>query len=70
MIEPGHPNLSVGKQCFLLSISRSSFYYTPKGKSEMNLMLMRQIDEQFPLLGVAAQRLSGDGRRRSSASGR
>ncbi|MBG6161723.1 hypothetical protein IWQ54_001379 [Labrenzia sp. EL_195] len=70
MIEPGHPNLSVGKHCFLLSISRSSFYCTPKVESEMNLMLMRRIDEQCPLLGVAAQRLSGDGRRRSSASGR
>ena len=61
MIEPGHPDLS---------ISRSPFYYTPKGESEINLMLMRQIDEQFPLLGVATQRLSGDGRRHFSASGR
>jgi putative transposase len=55
MIEPGHPDLSVGKQCSLLSISRSSFYYAPKGESEMNLALMRQIDEQFletPFFGV------------------
>jgi len=55
MVEPGHPVLSVGKQCALLSISRSSFYYTPKGESEMNLTLMRQIDEQFletPFFGV------------------
>nr|WP_247649283.1 IS3 family transposase [Labrenzia sp. THAF82] len=55
MIEPRHPDLSVGKQCSLLSISRSSFYYTPKGESEMNLALMRQIDEQFleaPFFGV------------------
>lgn len=55
MIEPGHPVLSVGKQCALLSISRSSFYYTPKGESEMNLALMRRIDEQFletPFFGV------------------
>jgi len=55
MVEPGHPVLSVGKQCALLSISRSSFYYTPKGVSEMNLTLMRQIDEQFletPFFGV------------------
>ena len=47
MVEPGHPILPVGKQCALLSISRSSFYYTPKGESEMNLALVRQIDEQF-----------------------
>lgn len=55
MIEPGHPALPVGKRCALLSISRSSFYYKPKGESAMNLALMRQIDEQFletPFFGV------------------
>ena len=41
MIEPNLPGLSVSKQCKLLSISRSSFYYEPKGESEMNLDLMR-----------------------------
>ncbi len=55
MIERNLPNLSVGKQCALLSISRSSFYYTLKGETAMNLALMRQIDEQFletPFYGV------------------
>lgn len=55
MIEPNLPGLSVGKQCALLSISRSSFYYEAKGESELNLDLMRQIDEQFldtPFYGV------------------
>ena len=55
MIEPNLPGLSVGKQCALLSISRSSFYYEPKGESEMNLELMRVIDKQFletPFYGV------------------
>lgn len=55
MIEPDNPDLSIGKQCRLLSISRSSFYYAPKGETAMNLMLMRQIDEQFletPFFGV------------------
>jgi len=55
MIEPNLPGLSVGKQCELLSISRSSFYYEPKGESEMNLDLMRVIDKQFletPFYGV------------------
>ena len=47
MIEPDHPVLSIGKQCALLSLSRSSFYYTPKGETEINLALMRRIDEQF-----------------------
>lgn len=55
MIESGNPALSIGKQCKLLSISRSSFYYRPKGETVLNLMLMRQIDEQFletPFFGV------------------
>ncbi|WP_409557784.1 IS3 family transposase [Aliiroseovarius sp. M344] len=55
MIEPNLPGLSVGKQCALLSISRSSFYYEPKGESQMNLDLMRLIDKQFletPFYGV------------------
>jgi putative transposase len=43
MIEPNLPGLSVGKQCALMSISRSSFYYEPKGETEMNLDLMRLI---------------------------
>ena len=55
MIEPNLPGLSVGKQCALLSISRSSFYYEPKGETDMNLDLMRKIDKQFletPFYGV------------------
>ncbi|KIN70421.1 transposase [Sulfitobacter noctilucae] len=47
MIEPNLPGLSVGKQCALLSISRSSFYYEPKRETEMNLDLMRLIYKQF-----------------------
>ncbi|WP_282027037.1 hypothetical protein [Limimaricola cinnabarinus] len=38
MIEPDHPDLSIGQQCKLLSIARSSFYYTPKGETEQNLV--------------------------------
>lgn len=55
MVEPANPDLSIGKQCRLLSISRSSFYYTPKSETALNLALMRQIDEQFletPFFGV------------------
>ena len=36
MIERAHPKLSVGAQCRLLSISRSSFYYAPQGETAMN----------------------------------
>lgn len=55
MIERDHPILSIGAQCRLLSIARSSFYHTPQGETELNLVLMRQIDEQFletPFYGV------------------
>ena len=55
MVEPANPDLSIGKQCRLLSISRSSFYYRSKGETALNLMLMRKIDEQFlekPFFGV------------------
>ena len=48
MIEPANADLSIGKQCKLLSISRSSFYYEPKGETAMNLMLnlARQQDRK------------------------
>jgi putative transposase len=47
MIEPGHPKLSVVRQCELVSISRSGFYYQPSGETPLNLTLMRLIDVQF-----------------------
>ena len=55
MIERSHANLSVGAQCRLLSISRSSFYYAPLGETEMNLAFMQVIDRKFletPFYGV------------------
>ncbi len=47
MVELSHPDLSLTTQCRLLSISRSSWYYKPKGEPPLNLKLMRLIDEQF-----------------------
>ena len=47
MIEPDHPRLSIGRQCELASISRSSFYREPTVESAATLRLMRLIDEQF-----------------------
>jgi len=35
------------KQCETLSIHRSGFYYKPKGESELNLELMREMDEHY-----------------------
>jgi putative transposase len=47
MIAPDHPDLSLSRQCRLLSISRSSFYYAPRGESPETLALMRRLDELF-----------------------
>ena len=47
MIARDHPGLSLSRQCRVLAISRSSFYYAPKGESPENLALMRRIDELF-----------------------
>lgn len=61
MIEQDHPALSIGAQCRLLSISRSSFYHEPAGETEMDLGLMRLIDRQFldtPHLGRPADDLA------------
>ncbi len=48
MVDPKHPRLSIVRQCALVSIGRSSFYYEGKGESPLNLALMRLIDEPFP----------------------
>jgi putative transposase len=66
MIEPANPRLSVGEQCRLLSISRSSYYYEPQGENAVNLGLMRKIDKQFletPFFGVQQMtwHLQGEG---------
>ncbi len=47
MITREHPELSLSRQCEVLSISRSSFYHAPKGESPATLALMRRIDELF-----------------------
>ena len=47
LIDPGHEQLSIVRQCELVSISRSSFYYQPVGETAENLALMRLIDAQF-----------------------
>ena len=47
MIEPEHPQLSIVRQCELVSISRSASYRRPAGETPLNLELMRLIDSQF-----------------------
>ena len=47
MVEADILGLPIIKQCTFLSLSRSSFYYTPKGETVMNLMLIRQVNKQL-----------------------
>ena len=49
MIDRGHCELSVVRQCELLDISRSSVYYSPVQLDEYELELMRLIDKQYLL---------------------
>lgn len=47
--------IGIAKQCELLGLPRSTYYYEPIGESEYNLALMRLIDEQYlltPFYGV------------------
>jgi putative transposase len=46
-IEPEHPGLSVRRQCELLGLNRSSWYYRSAGESVENLQWMRRIDKQY-----------------------
>jgi putative transposase len=71
MIDPAYPHLSIVRQCGLVSISRSAFYYEPTGETPLNLVLMRLIDEQFletPFYG--ARQMARHLRRRGYVVGR
>lgn len=52
-------NLSISRQCALLFIKKSSYYYKPKGLTQRDLKIMQVIDEiytQHPYFG--ARRMS------------
>lgn len=54
-IEQDHFKISIARQCNLLSLARSSYYYCATGESEENLLLMRLLDEKYtqtPFYGV------------------
>ena len=46
MIDRAHA-LPVVRQSKLLSLSRSTAYYTPRGESEKNLTVMQEIDRLY-----------------------
>jgi putative transposase len=47
LVDEGHAELSIRRQCELLGLSRSSFYYEPAEVSAEDLRLMRLIDEPY-----------------------
>ena len=47
LIDPEHESLSIRRQCELLDLPRSTLYYQPATESEVNLRLMRLLDEQY-----------------------
>jgi putative transposase len=47
MIRKGHTELSLKAQCNILTIHRSGIYYKPKPESDLNLELMRLMDEHY-----------------------
>jgi len=55
MVVKSHRRLSLVKQCQILKIQRSRFYYKPRGESILNQTLMKEIDRFFlehPYYGV------------------
>lgn len=54
-IDPLNLHLSIRRQCQLLDISRSGYYYNPIPETDLNLELMNRIDEIYtdqPYYGV------------------
>ena len=47
MVTPMYQQLSINRQCKLLGINRSSYYYKPKPIKPEELELMRKIDELY-----------------------
>jgi putative transposase len=54
-VERDNKTIAVARQCELLGLSRSSYYYSSTRDDEYNLELMRLLDEQYtkvPFYGV------------------
>jgi len=58
-VEPGNLKISLSRQCALLVLNRSSYYYVSQRDDSYNEYLMRLIDEQYtrrPTFGVEKMR--------------
>ena len=49
LVDKAHNKLSIVKQCDLLTIHRSSFYYEARPLDELNLELTKVIDKEYTL---------------------
>jgi putative transposase len=55
LITPSYRQLPVNKQCALLELPRSSYYFKPRGENFLNQFIMNKIDNTFtecPFYGV------------------
>lgn len=55
LIDPAHSSITIARQCELLDLSRSGYYYEPCGESPENIRLMHRIDvlfTKYPFYGV------------------
>ena len=47
LLEPAHPQLSIARQCDLVGLPRSTYYYPAQGESVEHLTLMHLLDQQY-----------------------
>jgi putative transposase len=47
LVDPYYPTLSIRRQCELLGLNRSTFYWQPAGETPHNLKLMKLIDREY-----------------------
>lgn len=55
LVSPCFKKMSVSKQCELIGLQRSNYYFKPKGESVLNQILMKAIDAKFlecPFYGI------------------
>lgn len=55
LVAPSYRKLAVSKQCTLLELPRSSYYFKPRIENLLNQFLMNKIDIKFtecPFYGV------------------
>lgn len=56
MIDPDDKKLSISRQCNMLGVNRSTFYYHPQPVKPQILKLMRLIDEQYMKSPISGSR--------------